>query len=150
MGALDPAAIAEVSEQSWPVVRDADELHDALLTLVVLPPVEEWRGYFDELARAGRASTVGGQWVATERLDRVDDVLAILRGWADSIGPFTAAELAERLSLPVSDVEIALAQLEGEGLDPAREFHGPGSRVLSSAHSGAHSPADAGAVAARD
>ena len=39
LGGLDPAAIAEVSEQSWPVVRDADELHDALLTLVVLPPV---------------------------------------------------------------------------------------------------------------
>ncbi len=80
MGALDPAAIAEVSEQSWPVVRDADELHDALLTLVVLPPVEEWRGYYDELARAGRASTIGGHWVATERLDRKDDTLAILRG----------------------------------------------------------------------
>src|SRR5450755_752665 len=41
LGALDPAAIAEVAEQSWPVVRNADELHDALLTLVVLPPVEE-------------------------------------------------------------------------------------------------------------
>ena len=51
-------------------------------------------------------------------------VLAILRGWADSIGPFTAAELAARLSLPLSDVEIALAQLEGEGSDSAREFHG--------------------------
>ena len=108
------------------MVRDADELHDALLTLIILPPVEEWRGYYDELARAGRASTVGGHWVATERLDRADDVLAILRGWADSIGPFTAAALAERLGLPLSDVEIALAQLEGEGSDSAREFHAAG------------------------
>ena len=78
------------------MVRDADELHDALLTLVVLPPVEEWRAYYDELARAGRASTAGGHWVATERLDRKDDTLAVLRGWADSIGPFTAAGLAAR------------------------------------------------------
>src|SRR4029079_8312605 len=31
IGALDPAAIEEVSSESWPVVRDADELHDALL-----------------------------------------------------------------------------------------------------------------------
>ncbi|MEO8049580.1 MAG: DEAD/DEAH box helicase [Acidobacteriota bacterium] len=115
MGALDPAAIAEVSEQSWPVVRDADELHDALLTLVVLPPAEEWREYYDELFRMGRAAQVRGYWVATERLDRADDTLAILRGWADSIGPFTAASLASRLSLPLSDVEIALAQLEAEG-----------------------------------
>src|SRR4029077_6832954 len=38
VGALDPAAIASVADQAWPVVRDADELHDALLTLVVLPP----------------------------------------------------------------------------------------------------------------
>ncbi len=124
LGALDPAAIAEVAEQSWPVVRDADELHDALLTLVVLPPVEEWRGYYDELARAGRASTVGGHWVATERLDRKDDTLAVLRGWADSIGPFAATALAARLSLPVSDVEIALAQLEGEGLILRGSFTG--------------------------
>ena len=116
LGALDPAAIAEVAEQSWPVVRDADELHDGLLTLVLLPPVDAWRAYYDELARTGRASTVDGRyWVATERLDRKDDTLAVLRGWVDSIGPFTAAGLAARLSLPVSDVEIALAQLEGEG-----------------------------------
>jgi ATP-dependent helicase Lhr and Lhr-like helicase len=124
IGALDPAAIAEVSEQSWPVVRDADELHDALLTLIVLPPVEEWRGYYDELARAGRASTVGGHWVATERLDRREDTLAILRGWADSIGPFTAVGLAARLSLPLGDVEIALAQLEAEGLILRGNFTG--------------------------
>ena len=154
IGALDPAAIAEVSEQSWPVVRDADELHDALLTLIILPPVEEWRGYFDELARAGRASAVGGHWIATERLDRTGDVLAILRGWADSIGPFTASGVAERLSLTLSDVEIALAQLEGEGQILAREFHGRGrghaGGICSSADSGAHSPADTGALAARD
>ena len=33
VGALDPAAIEEVQRESWPVVRDPDELHDALLTL---------------------------------------------------------------------------------------------------------------------
>ena len=32
-GALDPAAIAQVAAEAWPEVRDADELHDALLTL---------------------------------------------------------------------------------------------------------------------
>jgi len=124
IGALDPAAITEVSEQSWPVVRDADELHDVLLTMVILPPEEEWRVYYDELARTGRASTLGGHWVATERLDRKDDTLAILRGWADSIGPFTAAGLSARLSLQLGDVEIALGQLEGEGLILRGNFTG--------------------------
>ncbi len=116
IGALDPAAIAQVSAESWPVVRDADELHDALLTLILLPPVEEWRNWYEELVLAGRAQTVDGlYWVATERLDRTEDVLGVLRGWMDSIGPVTPRALAERLSLPVDSVEIALGHLEAEG-----------------------------------
>jgi ATP-dependent Lhr-like helicase len=39
VAALDPAAIAGVAAESWPTARDAEELHDALLTLLVLPPV---------------------------------------------------------------------------------------------------------------
>lgn len=119
LGALDPAAIAQVSEESWPVVRDADELHDALLTLVLLPAEPEWRGFFDELARAGRAHAAprAGRnfWIATERAALIDDAAAILRGWSDSIGPFTARAMSERLALPLDTVESALAQLESEG-----------------------------------
>ncbi len=37
VGGLDPAAIAKVREEAWPDVRDADELHDVLHTLVALP-----------------------------------------------------------------------------------------------------------------
>lgn len=37
IGRLDPAAIAAVREQAWPDVRNAEELHDALLTFVVFP-----------------------------------------------------------------------------------------------------------------
>jgi ATP-dependent helicase Lhr and Lhr-like helicase len=37
IGRLDPAAIAEVCNDAWPDVRDAEELHDALLTLIALP-----------------------------------------------------------------------------------------------------------------
>jgi ATP-dependent Lhr-like helicase len=37
VGALDPAAIAQVQAEAWPDVRDADELHDALHTLVMVP-----------------------------------------------------------------------------------------------------------------
>ena len=39
VGRLDPAAIAEVREEAWPDVRDADELHDALLTLIAIPEI---------------------------------------------------------------------------------------------------------------
>jgi len=82
LGALDPAAIECVREEAWPDVRDADELHDALLTSGFLTEVEglsgregeSWSGYWHELMDAGRAQRVtlrDGQvlWVATERLE---------------------------------------------------------------------------------
>ncbi len=115
MGALDPAAIAQVADESWPVVRDPDELHDALLTLIILPPVEQWQYFFDQLRAKGRASLVDSHWVATERLDKTADFISILRGWMDSIGPTTTAAIAGRLNLPLVEVEIALAHLEAEG-----------------------------------
>ncbi|HZU23767.1 MAG TPA: DEAD/DEAH box helicase, partial [Terriglobales bacterium] len=37
VGALDQDAIAEVRADAWPDVRDADELHDALQSLVAVP-----------------------------------------------------------------------------------------------------------------
>ena len=58
LGALDPEAIAQVAAESWPVVRDADELHDALLTLIVLPPVPEWREFYQQLTVADRARAI--------------------------------------------------------------------------------------------
>ena len=57
-GALDAEAIAQVADEAWPLVRDADELHDALLTLITLPPTPEWEEYFGELSQAGRATTL--------------------------------------------------------------------------------------------
>jgi ATP-dependent helicase Lhr and Lhr-like helicase len=126
IGALDPAAIAQAAEEAWPVVRDADELHDALLTLFILPPIAEWQPWFEELRKSGRSNTTsstirkdGGacdvMWVATERLERINEITEIVRGWMDSIGPVTAPELAQRLSLPQSDIEIAFGALEAEG-----------------------------------
>ena len=86
IGRLDPAAIAEVREEAWPDVRNADELHDTLLTLIALPeggeattPLGEslqksigaWRELFEELSAAGRCTRgmAGGRvyWVAAER-----------------------------------------------------------------------------------
>jgi ATP-dependent Lhr-like helicase len=37
VGKLDAGAIAQVRDEAWPDVRDADELHDVLHTLVALP-----------------------------------------------------------------------------------------------------------------
>jgi ATP-dependent Lhr-like helicase len=73
VGALDAAAIAEVASESWPVVRNADELHDALLTLSTLPIEPGWQLFYDELESTGRATkliTDGATfWVPAERLE---------------------------------------------------------------------------------
>lgn len=118
-GVLDPAAIDQISAEVWPEPRDADELHDALLTLVTAPVTPEWQAWFAELLSAGRAFVLArgnaGFWVAAERRNAVDDTLAIVRGWMDCLGPIPAPELASRLALAVSDVRIALAALEAEG-----------------------------------
>jgi len=72
-GVLDPAAIADVAESVWPVVRDADELHDALDTLIAVPPVGEWTVWYDELIAQRRATTLHDGprrfWTCAERLD---------------------------------------------------------------------------------
>ncbi len=55
---LDPAAVAQVTEEAWPIVRDPDELHDTLQHMVLLRESEgkEWRRYFEPLVHEGRAA----------------------------------------------------------------------------------------------
>ena len=58
LGRLDPAVIQEVCGQAWPDIRDADELHDFMLSVCVLP-VGENQGWADlvlELIDSGRAT----------------------------------------------------------------------------------------------
>ena len=118
-GILDPAAIATVAAESWPDVRDADELHDALLSLISLPPVHEWQEFFIELSATGRASVIERRgksfWIATERLHVMSEVLPTVRGWMESLGPVTAASLAGTVAFPIDEIEGALLNLESEG-----------------------------------
>src|SRR5580658_680872 len=84
VGRLDPAAIAQVREEAWPDVRDADELHDVLHTLIAFPVYrvgtdalvhdcgdERWREHFRQLIEHGRAANAFNKdrqyWVAAER-----------------------------------------------------------------------------------
>ena len=57
---LVQAAIDEVKSQAWPDVRDADELHDAFSSLVLLPAQElgNWREWMGELVHTGRATRI--------------------------------------------------------------------------------------------
>jgi ATP-dependent helicase Lhr and Lhr-like helicase len=118
-GVLDRAVIDEISAEVWPEARDADELHDALLTLIRLQPVPEWQAFFDELAGSRRVSLITRAdtpfWVATERSSLADDENVVVSGWMECLGPVTISELATRVSISVEAVESALLRLEAQG-----------------------------------
>lgn len=144
LGALDPAAIERVRDEAWPEVRDADELHDALLTSGFLTEVEgisgregqSWIGYWRDLVVAGRGARIDmgdghALWVAFERfaeieavigpqrvagLPREDAIRELFRGRLGITGPTTAAQLATTLNVTETDADIALAALESEGV----------------------------------
>ncbi len=103
VGALDPAAIAEVAEQVFPDARDDDELHDALLDLGILPAGEGARlGVpLDGLVAAGRAARLrtGGAewWVAAERAGLVRAVMSAI---ATSTSTATATSTATPTPTP--------------------------------------------------
>ena len=85
LASLDMAAIRDAARDAWPLIRDADELHDALLTLGEMPLEDSNRNperrdqlwdWFDILVSTGRASvgTYGDgakAWVATESVPLV-------------------------------------------------------------------------------
>ncbi len=70
IGALSPEALAEVKAQAWPDIRDADELHDLLLTVRLLPVREAapWQHLAGELMAAKRATVAwpGGEQTGGE------------------------------------------------------------------------------------
>jgi ATP-dependent Lhr-like helicase len=139
LGELDGAAIARVVGEAHPAPRDADELHDLILGLVVAPVEEAWGGWLQDLARAGRTGRVGTLAFATEharvfdavyfgaprhplppRLEgplpsRDEALLAVVRGHAEVSGPFTCQALAGRLALEAWEIQVAVARLESEG-----------------------------------
>jgi len=145
VGALDPEAIAEVRQDAWPEVRDADELHDVLQTLMAVPEVvaSPWAQYLGLLApenRAARARQNGiTYWVAADRaksfrsifpraqfesdladfeaasLPSDEALLAMVRGWMQHLGPTTSSALGSTLGVPASEIDKALLRLEASG-----------------------------------
>jgi ATP-dependent Lhr-like helicase len=75
LGRLDPNAIERVRAEATPDVRDPDELHDVLVSLVAVRSRQEWAAHFTALTRAGRSFEVHGHdllWAATERRAEVE------------------------------------------------------------------------------
>ena len=69
---LDGEAIERVKAEAWPLMGNAEELHDALLTLGYMTEKEFGPGerFAGELIEQGRICRAGGLWLATEMLPR--------------------------------------------------------------------------------
>ncbi len=81
LGRLDPAAIEQVRREAQPLVRDADELHDLLLTRFLLPESEaaDYADWMAELSRRSRATEFRvvdefAACVAAERLPAIQSM----------------------------------------------------------------------------
>ncbi len=103
-GQLDAQAIEDVRQQAWPEARNADELHDLLLDVCLLP-VEwrsDWQGLARELVIGGRATVATWQssgrvrraYVAAERVDLIkicltevslDPAISLPLGFAETV-----------------------------------------------------------------
>jgi ATP-dependent Lhr-like helicase len=135
---LDAAAIERVRDEARPDLRDADELHDALLTAGFLLPDEISADLFDQLVARRRAGRVKGLCVSAERLPemlavhpcsvdfapppsrvrtwpREEAITELLRGRMTLVGPTTARALADSLSIEESEADAAMIALESEG-----------------------------------
>ncbi len=147
-GILDETAIQRVRDEERPDPRDADELHDALLTAGYLHDDEIPREMMETLVAARRAGLLSGAWVAAERLPeflavhpqevsfaappsrlrtwtREEAIVELLRGRLSIIGPATALALAESLGVDESEINAALLALESEGAILRGLFEGP-------------------------
>jgi ATP-dependent Lhr-like helicase len=152
LGRLDQAAIGQVRSEAWPLVRDAEELHDVLLSQGALPlaDAKPWMAWFEELKASGRATLFESMIVATERVplakavwpdreprpavgipkdvrqDWTSDeaVMAIVRGRMECVGPTTASAIVKTFSLDATQVEVALIALENEGVVLRGHFTG--------------------------
>jgi ATP-dependent Lhr-like helicase len=88
-GKIDPAAIAAIRKEIWPDLRDENELHDLLRSLIALPlPIfdreeaRHWPIFYERLTQKGRAQTLNLNgvpcWVATERLCHIAALYSIV------------------------------------------------------------------------
>jgi ATP-dependent Lhr-like helicase len=146
LGALDSAAIERVRGEAAPDPRDADELHDVLLTAGFLTEQDAHAlpsALFDQLVAMRRACVALQRWFPAERLpelaavhpdatcepaiaappsraarvwSRDEAIVELLRGRLGILGPTTARALADSLAIDESEADAALLALESEGI----------------------------------
>jgi ATP-dependent Lhr-like helicase len=118
---LDPGAIERVRAEAAPEVRDPDELHDALLSLVAARPRPEWAEHFDALVSAGRAfavhrpSPADALWAATERRADVEALFPGARFTPDHALPPRLAPASDAVTADGAAIALVRGHLDISG-----------------------------------
>ena len=131
VGKLDPAAIDRVQAEAWPDVRDADELHDVLHTLIALPVfdaigggatgVRDQAALSDSIKEGSRMDTVERSSTAWQPLfDRLEVQKRVSRAQANGRTYWMAAERTQtfRQIFPDAKLETALPEF---GKPPSKD-----------------------------
>jgi ATP-dependent helicase Lhr and Lhr-like helicase len=133
LGALDADAIAGVSEEAWPRVRNCDEMHEALMSLACVTQAEAsrndaWPDWLAALARSGRATRLDSAsgarlWVPLERLACLQAAYP-LADWTPVLAPPPShssdgeRDWEHNWEYDGAIVEIVRARLSGFGPQP--------------------------------
>jgi ATP-dependent Lhr-like helicase len=132
LAALDPDVVAGIVEQARPELRNSEELHDLLCSLVLTAPRPEWQERMAALVASGRAMALdlpraGTRWVAVECREA-----AAALGQGTSFVP--DHKLADAKPQPVARDEALLAAARGHlevlgpvGLEELADSIGTGS-----------------------
>src|SRR5712664_3183348 len=142
LGKLDADAIRRAMEELRPEARNADELHDALMSFGFLSAqeVSQWPEFFYTLLEQKRATRMSGVVCAAERVPefqaifptapamveapaelgskvwtREDALREVLRDRLQGSGPITAEALAAPLAISAEETATILLALEAEG-----------------------------------
>jgi ATP-dependent Lhr-like helicase len=121
LGRLDPDAIERVRAEATPDVRDPDELHDVLLSLVAARPRHEWAEHFEALASAGRSFEVRSPgaievlWAATERRAEVEALFPGVRFAPDHLLPPGLVPVLDAAAADEAAVTLVQGHLDVSG-----------------------------------
>ncbi|RZA22495.1 MAG: DEAD/DEAH box helicase, partial [Proteobacteria bacterium] len=150
LSGLAPEAVSSVVSEAWPLIRDRDELCDALKQMLLMR--SEWLiAHQDSLKHLEKEKRVGHleiaghtYYFAREREDqinalypaqfaRADDdyeanlkaLTALLRGQLECRGPLIAQRLADEFAFDLGLITAALATLESQGIILSGHFSHP-------------------------
>ncbi|MDQ3888988.1 MAG: hypothetical protein M3312_00340, partial [Actinomycetota bacterium] len=118
---LDPDAIERVRAEATPDVRDPDELHDLLLSLVAVRPRGEWATEFEALTTARRAfevqlpDTSDVLWAATERREELETLFPDARFTPDNAVPPVLAARDDAVTADEAALTLVRGHLDVSG-----------------------------------